>query len=113
VIGKVGSAVTDKVSVTITVGATSSCVQPSSTTAAVICAPANGSTVGSPVTLSARGGTGVTVLEGWVDGVKVAQANGSMLTGSVSLAAGPHHFTVFAHANGAITDKRVSYFTVH
>jgi vibriolysin len=113
VIGKVGSAVTDKVSVTITVGATSSCVQPSSTTAAVICAPANGSTVGSPVTLSARGGTGVTVLEGWVDGVKVAQANGSMLTGSVSLAAGPHHLTVFAHANGAITDKRVSYFTVH
>lgn len=113
VIGKVGGNVTDKKSVTLTVGAKVACAPPSNSTAAVICAPADGSSVGSPVSISARGGSAVTVLEGWVDGVKVAQVNGTTLTHSVSLAAGSHHLTVYARTNGAVTDKRVSSFTVH
>jgi hypothetical protein len=95
------------------VGAKIACAQPSTTTAAVICAPADGSTVASPVSISARGGSAVTVLEGWVDGAKVAQANGTTLSGSISLAAGSHHLTVYARSNGSVTDKRTSTFTVH
>jgi hypothetical protein len=89
-----------------------SCAQPSSATAAVICSPADGSTVGSPVTISARGGSSVTVVEGWVDGVKVAQANGTTLYHSMALGAGSHRFTVYSHTSTGLSDKRVSYFTV-
>jgi vibriolysin len=112
VIGKVGPAVTDKKSVTFTVGSTVTCAQPSTSYAAVICSPVDGSTVGSPVTLSARGGSAVIVLEGWVDGVKVAQANGTTLYHSMALGAGSHRFTVYSHTSTGLSDKRVSYFTV-
>jgi len=112
VIGKVGTAVTDKKSVTITVGSTSACAQPSTSSAAVICSPIDGSTVSSPVTLSARGGSAVIVLEAWVDGAKVAQANGTTLSHSMTLAAGSHRFTVYSHTSSGLTDKRVSNFTV-
>ena len=112
VIGKVGTSVSDKKSVTITVGAASSCAAPSSSTAAVICGPVDGSTVGSPVTISARGGSAVVVLEAWVDGTKVAQAKGTTLSYTMSLAAGSHRLTVYAHTSSTLSDKRVSNFTV-
>jgi hypothetical protein len=112
VIGKVGSTVSDKKSVTITVGATTTCVQPSSSTAAVICSPASGSTVSSPVTISARGGSAVSVLEAWIGGAKVAQSLSNTLNKSVSLAAGSQTLTIYARSNGTVTDKRVVTFTV-
>jgi vibriolysin len=112
VIGKVGGTVSDKKSVTITVGATATCAQPATSTAAVICAPANGATVGSPVTISARGGSAVNVLEAWIGGAKVAQASSNTLNKAVSLAAGSHTLTVYARSNGAVTDKHMITFTV-
>jgi vibriolysin len=113
VIGKVGTTVSDKKSVTITVGPAAACTQPSTITAAVICSPANGVTVGSPVTISARGGSAVTVLEAWIGGAKVAQASANTLNKSVSLAAGSHTLTIYARSNGTVTDKRAVTFTVH
>ena len=112
VIGKIGTTVSDKKSVTVTVGAASTCAQPATTTAAVICSPANGATVGSPVTISARGGSAVTVLEAWIGGAKVAQALSNTLTSSISMAAGSHTLTVYARSNGIVTDKRTVTFTV-
>lgn len=117
VVGKVGANVTDKKTVSITVasGASTpppgSCAAASNTTAA-ICSPANGSATGSPVSISAKGGSSVNALEAWVDGVKVGQVSGTALTMSKALGAGSHRLTIYAKVGGTVTDKQVSYFTV-
>ncbi len=83
---------------TITVKASSSCSAP--TSAGVhICSPTSGSSVSSPVLVSATSKVTGTIASTqlWVDGVKNFNAPGSTtLTTSVTLAAGSHRFAVIA-----------------
>ena len=64
-----------------------------------ICSPASGSTVHSPVLISAASTVTGTIarMEVWVDGVKkYTSTSGNVLNTSVNLAAGTHRFGVFA-----------------
>jgi hypothetical protein len=64
-----------------------------------VCAPANGSTVSSPVAVQAAATITGTLarMEVWVDGVKkYTETSSKTLSTSISLAAGSHHFTIFA-----------------
>jgi hypothetical protein len=64
-----------------------------------VCAPANGSTVSSPVAVQAAATITGTLarIEVWVDGVKkYTETSSKALSTSISLAAGSHRFTVFA-----------------
>ena len=64
-----------------------------------ICAPTNGSTVSSPVTVKAASTVAGTIarMELWVDGVKkFTVASSTQLNTTVSVAAGRHRFGVFA-----------------
>jgi hypothetical protein len=64
-----------------------------------ICAPTNGSTVSSPVTVRAASTVSGTIarMELWVDGVKKYTAPSTkQLNTTISLAAGSHRFSVFA-----------------
>jgi hypothetical protein len=113
VFGRNGSVV-GKASVSFTVGSGgTTCAQPSSSTGTVICAPANGATVSSPVTIQARGGANVTFMEAWVDGTKRAQGSGNSIFTSVSLAAGSHKLTVYSKNGTGVLSNAVSNFTVH
>jgi len=84
--------------VTFTVGSGGggSCAAPSSP-GAILCTPAAGSTVSSPVQFTGAG-TGasgsVNHLELWVDGNKVGDFPGSTMTASVPLANGSHSATL-------------------
>ena len=103
-----------KKSFTFTVGSSSgTCTQPTTTTATVICSPANGSSVTSPVSVQARGGSSVTFMEVWVDGTKRFQTSGNDLSTSLTLAAGSHHLSVFGKSGSTVLSKAVSDFTVH
>ena len=99
-----------------TVAGSSSCATPASSGAVVICNPTNGSTVNSPVQITARGGSAVTTLEAWVDGTKRAQANNAagsaQLNTSVSLNAGSHKLTVVGKSSGVAADSKVITFAV-
>lgn len=113
VYGRNGSVV-GQASVTFTVGSGgSTCSQPTSSTGTVICAPANGSTVSSPVTLQARGGVNVTFMEAWVDGTKRYQGSGSSVFTSVTLATGTHRLTVYSKNGSGVLSSATSNFTVH
>ena len=94
-------------------GSTSTCSQPSSATATVICSPANGSTVSNPVSVKARGGSSVNFMEVWVDGTKRFQTSGNTVSTSLSLAAGSHKLTVFGRNGTTVLSSAVSTFTVH
>jgi hypothetical protein len=64
-----------------------------------VCAPANGSTVSSPVAVQAAATITGTLarMEVWVDGVKkYTETSSKALSTSITLAAGSHRFTVFA-----------------
>lgn len=112
----------EKASTTFTAGSGGggggSCSAPSSPGAVHICSPTSGSTVGSPVTFQAQGGSAVNYLEAWLDGVKLGYWRGSAgtvsFTFSKSLAAGAHRFTVIAKVepNTTDTDREVVNFTV-
>jgi hypothetical protein len=82
---------------TITVKATSSCSAP--TSAGVhICSPTSGSSVSSPVLVTATSKVTGTIASTqlWVDGVKKVSSAASTLTTSITLAAGSHRFAVIA-----------------
>jgi hypothetical protein len=89
------------------------CLQASTSTAVVICSPANGSTVSSPVSVQARGGSSVTFLEVWVDGTKRFQASSNSVSTSLTLAAGGHKLTVFGKNGSTVLSSAVSNFSVH
>ena len=113
VYGRNGSVV-GQAAVTFTVGSGgTTCAQPASSTGTVICAPANGSTVSSPVTIQARGGVNVTFMEAWVDGTKRFQGSGSSVFTSVTLAAGTHRLTVYSKNGSGVLSSAASSFTVH
>lgn len=63
-----------------------------------ICDPAGGSTVASPVLVEAAGKVpgNMDRMELWVDGVKKDTIRSTQLDTTVKLAAGKHHFSVFA-----------------
>jgi hypothetical protein len=64
-----------------------------------ICAPTNGSTVSSPVSVKAASTVAGTIdrMELWVDGVKKFTVTSSrQVNTTISLAAGIHRFSVFA-----------------
>ena len=86
-----------------------SCQAPS-TPGVNVCSPAQGATVGSPVTIVAAGeGTGgqpSNHMELWIDGGKIGNYPGAMLNTSVSLAAGKHAITVIEDATAAGDDVK-------
>jgi hypothetical protein len=98
---------------TVSGSSVGACGQPSSATATVICSPANGSTVSSPVSIQARGGSSVNFMEVWVDGTKRFQTSGNTVSTSLSLAAGSHKLTVFGRNGTPVLSSAVSTFTVH
>lgn len=82
----------------VAVPASTACSAPSSD-GVNICAPANGSTVSSPVTVHAASTISGTLarVELWVDGAKkFTETSSTTLSTSLSLAAGSHRFTVIA-----------------
>lgn len=89
------------------------CAQPTTSTATVICSPANGSTTTNPVAVQARGGSAITWMEVWVDGSKRAQGSGNSITASLTLGAGSHQLTVFGKNSAGVLSKTVSDFVVH
>ena len=112
--GRNSSGVVGKATETFTVGSGGgTCSQPASATATVICSPANGSTVSSPVSVQARGGSSVNFMEVWVDGTKRFQTSGNTVSTSLSLAAGSHKLTVFSRNGTTVLSSAVSTFTVH
>jgi len=96
-------------------GGGGSCSPPSSP-GAVICTPAAGSSVSSPVTFTGAG-TGasgsVNHLELWVDGTKINDYPGSTMTASVPLSGGSHTATlVEVDSSGAYLKSTPDTFTV-
>jgi Big-like domain-containing protein len=82
----------------VVVPTSTACSAPSSN-GVHICAPTNGSTVSSPVTVKAASTVSGTIarMELWVDGVKKYTAPSTkQLNTTISLAAGSHRFSVFA-----------------
>jgi hypothetical protein len=108
VYGKVAGVVTDKKTASFIV---SVCDMPATTASAVICFPHDNAQLISPVKIWAQGGSAVTMLELWIDGVKKTQASGNSVYTSFDLAAGTHRLTVYAKSGGVVTDKKVSNFT--
>jgi hypothetical protein len=98
---------------TVSGSSVGACGQPSSATATVICSPANGSTVSSPVSIQARGGSSVNFMEVWVDGTKRFQTSRNTVSTSLSLAAGSHKLTIFGRNGTTVLSSAVSTFTVH
>jgi hypothetical protein len=90
----------DKVYQTIvnfTVG--SAACSPPSSAGVHICAPASGSTVSSPVAISAASNGGsakISAMKAYIDGKQVASSTGATITGSATEAAGSHQLVVNA-----------------
>jgi hypothetical protein len=85
---------------------------PSSSTSTVICSPTNGSTVSSPVSASASGGSSVKNMELWVDGVRKAVSSSNSISASLTLSAGTHKLTAFGKNGSTVLSSAVSNFTV-
>jgi hypothetical protein len=103
-----------KTSFSIAAISAGTCVAP--TTAGVkVCAPANGSTTGSPVSVSAaaNGGTRtISAMRGYLDGKQVLASSNALLTGSITAAAGKHTLMVHAwNSAGTLFSSTVT-FTV-
>ena len=79
-----------------------------------ICAPANGSTVSSPVLVTAAASATLyfSRMELWVDGVKKYSTNANPLQTSVTLAAGKHRFAVLAIYGDGNRPESAVYATV-
>jgi hypothetical protein len=108
----------DKVYQTIvnfTVGSSTACSVP--TTAGVhICKPAAGSTVTSPVAISAaaNGGTAkISAMKAYIDSKLVASSTSGTLSGSATEAAGTHKLTVNAWNTAGKLFQSTATFTVH
>jgi len=108
----------DKVYQTIvnfTVPATATCSVP--TAAGVhICAPTQGSTVFSPVAISAaaNGGTAkISAMKAYIDGKLVASSSSGTISGSVPEAAGTHKLVVNAWNTAGKLFQSSATFTVH
>jgi hypothetical protein len=110
VFGRNSSGVVGKATSTFTVS-NSTCAQPTSATATVICSPANGASLGSPVTVQARGGSSVNFMEVWVDGTKRFQTSGNSVSTAVALGAGSHKMTVFSRNGTTVLSSAVSTFS--
>jgi hypothetical protein len=84
-------------SATFTFGTSGSCSAPSSP-GVNLCSPANGSTVSSPVQVTANSTVAGTIAttQLWVDGVKKYSTAGAGLNTAISVAAGSHRFAVIA-----------------
>jgi hypothetical protein len=102
-----------KKSFTFTVGSGGgTCSAPSSATGTVICSPTSGSTVSSPVSVQAKGGSSVKNMEAWVDGVRKYAGTGNTVSLSLSLAVGSHKLTIFSKNGSTVLSSAVSNFTV-
>jgi len=108
----------DKVYQTIvnfTVPSTASCSVP--TSAGIhICAPTQGSTVFSPVAISAaaNGGTAkISAMKAYIDSKLVASSTSGALTGSAPEATGTHNLTVNAWNTAGKLFQSTATFTVH
>lgn len=75
------------------------CAAASPAPSVTICAPANGSTVSSPVQVlaTAAGTSTVQNVAVWVDGVKKYQVSGGTVNTSLSMTSGTHRITVQAY----------------
>lgn len=108
----------DKVYQTIvnfTVGSTTACSVP--TTAGIhICSPAAGSTVTSPVAISAaaNGGTAkISTMKAYIDGKQVAASSSGTISGSAAEAVGTHKLVVNAWNTTGKLFQSTATFTVH
>lgn len=114
--GRNASGVVGQSTVTFTVASSGSggpCSQPpASATATIICSPTANSTVTSPVSVQAAGGSSVNFMEVWLDGTKRFQTTGNTVSQSYALAAGSHHLTVYGKNGSTVLSKAVSDFTV-
>jgi len=87
-----------KTTFTIAAAGAVSCTAPASA-GVKVCTPTNGSTVASPISVSAAangGGHTITAMRGYLDGKQVLASSTASLTGSVAAAAGKH--TLMIHA---------------
>jgi hypothetical protein len=113
-----GSGATASATATVTVGSGGGggACNPPSSPGAVICTPAPGSTVSSPVQFTGAG-TGasgsVNHLELWIDGTKIGNYFSSTMSTSVSLATGSHSATlVEVDSTGSYIKSAPDNFTV-
>jgi hypothetical protein len=79
-----------------------------------ICSPVSGSTVSSPVAISAAGKVNGTLasMQVWIDGVKKYSVAASTINTTLPVAAGPHRFAVLAVNTSGQTVESVSNATV-
>jgi hypothetical protein len=103
-----------KKSFTFTVGSGGGggCPTPGVPTGVAICSPQNGSTVSSPASISASGGTAVTFMEVWIDGTKIFQTSGRNVQTSAALGNGIHKMTVFGRNSTGVVGNQSVTFTV-
>jgi hypothetical protein len=110
--------VNDKVYQTIvnfTVGSAAGCGVPSSA-GVHICSPAPGSTVHSPVAISAAangGTTKISAMKAYIDGKLVASSSSATISGSAAAAVGKHTLTVNAWNTAGKLFQSVATFTVN
>lgn len=96
-------------------GGGGSCAVPS-TAGVHVCSPAAGSTVSSPVAISAssNGGTRpITAMKAYIDGKQVAASSSNTLSASVPAAAGTHTLNVNAWNSAGQVFTSQETFTVH
>jgi phospholipase C len=88
------------------------CAQPS-TPGVNICSPLNGSTVTSPVTISAAGRDNSTTegMDVWIDGVKFGWFPGTNVSAQATLASGSHQLDIYAVGTNGELQKKTSIFT--
>jgi hypothetical protein len=95
-------------------GGGTTCTPPTSA-GVTVCAPANGVSVTSPVTITAyaNGGTkSITAMRAYVDGQQVAASGSGTLNASITIAAGAHTFIVNAWNSSGTLYKYSGTFTV-
>jgi photosystem II stability/assembly factor-like uncharacterized protein len=100
--------------ITITVASATSGCTPPSTSGVNICTPAAGSTVSSPVsvTAAAKSTNPISSMEVWIDGAKKTTVSGNQVNYSATLANGTHTVSVYGiDTTGAKVNKKIS-FTV-
>lgn len=80
-----------------------------------ICSPASGSSVGSPVSISATANglsRPITTMKAYIDGKQVAFSGNNMLNASVAKGLGRHTVTINAWDSGGKLYQRVETFTI-
>ena len=96
-------------------GGTGLCTLNTADPSVTICLPNSGSTVGSPVHVTAQATSSVAVngMQIYVDGVKQYDGKGSTLDTSVSMASGTRRLTVQAYTSTGSVFKTTEYVTVN